>query len=216
VARCRDAAQNAFTHRIISCADWYGTCDLFISYSRLDGGPFWGPRSDDGAALPGGDRRAAKSAYGALELVPIVSAQILARALETLKERGFLIAGPDSVAAACRWRAVRRLGGRQLAVSASRSEPTTCGSGKWRRSSSGGTHSARDRPIFKALNLQPRSPCERPEIAWPCLLQVARSFLFDGNLIPGTTNKSRCTRQSSHVESNALPLSRLAEAARRQ
>ena len=38
----------------------------------------------------------AKSASGALELVPIVSVQNLARALATLKERGFLLVGLDS------------------------------------------------------------------------------------------------------------------------
>lgn len=41
----------------------------------------------------------AKSASGALELVPLVSVQNLARALETLKERGFLMVGLDSAAA---------------------------------------------------------------------------------------------------------------------
>ena len=40
----------------------------------------------------------AKSASGALELVPIVVVQNLARALATLKERGFLTVGLDSVA----------------------------------------------------------------------------------------------------------------------
>ncbi len=38
----------------------------------------------------------AKSASGALELVPILSVQNLARALATLKERGFLLVGLDS------------------------------------------------------------------------------------------------------------------------
>ena len=38
----------------------------------------------------------AKSASGALELVPIVAVQNLARALTTLKERGFLTVGLDS------------------------------------------------------------------------------------------------------------------------
>ena len=41
----------------------------------------------------------AKSASGALELVPIVVVQNLARALATLKERGFLTVGLDSAAA---------------------------------------------------------------------------------------------------------------------
>src|SRR4029077_7544612 len=41
----------------------------------------------------------AKSASGALELVPIVVVQNLARALATLRERGFLIVGLDSAAA---------------------------------------------------------------------------------------------------------------------
>jgi 23S rRNA (guanosine2251-2'-O)-methyltransferase len=40
----------------------------------------------------------AKSASGALELVPIVIVQNLARALATLKERGFLTVGLDSAA----------------------------------------------------------------------------------------------------------------------
>jgi 23S rRNA (guanosine2251-2'-O)-methyltransferase len=38
----------------------------------------------------------AKSASGALEYVPIVTVQNLARALETLRERGFLLVGLDS------------------------------------------------------------------------------------------------------------------------
>jgi 23S rRNA (guanosine2251-2'-O)-methyltransferase len=38
----------------------------------------------------------AKSASGALEFVPIVTVQNLARALATLKERGFLLVGLDS------------------------------------------------------------------------------------------------------------------------
>jgi 23S rRNA (guanosine2251-2'-O)-methyltransferase len=41
----------------------------------------------------------AKSASGALELVPIVVVQNLARALAALKERGFLVVGLDSAAA---------------------------------------------------------------------------------------------------------------------
>jgi 23S rRNA (guanosine2251-2'-O)-methyltransferase len=41
----------------------------------------------------------AKSASGALELVPIVLVQNLARALAALKERGFLVVGLDSAAA---------------------------------------------------------------------------------------------------------------------
>ncbi len=41
----------------------------------------------------------AKSASGALELVPIISVQNLAHALQTLKDRGFLIVGLDSAAA---------------------------------------------------------------------------------------------------------------------
>ena len=41
----------------------------------------------------------AKSASGALEWVPIVTAQNLARALSALKERGFLVVGLDSAAA---------------------------------------------------------------------------------------------------------------------
>jgi len=41
----------------------------------------------------------AKSASGALELVPIASVQNLARALAALKERGFLVVGLDSAAA---------------------------------------------------------------------------------------------------------------------
>jgi 23S rRNA (guanosine2251-2'-O)-methyltransferase len=41
----------------------------------------------------------AKSASGALELVPIVSVQNLARALAALKERGFLVVGLDSTGA---------------------------------------------------------------------------------------------------------------------
>ena len=41
----------------------------------------------------------AKSASGALELVPIVTVQNLARALAALKERGFLVVGLDSAAA---------------------------------------------------------------------------------------------------------------------
>ena len=41
----------------------------------------------------------AKSASGALELVPIVVVQNLARALATLRERGFLTVGLDSAAA---------------------------------------------------------------------------------------------------------------------
>jgi 23S rRNA (guanosine2251-2'-O)-methyltransferase len=41
----------------------------------------------------------AKSASGALELVPIVTVQNLARGLATLKERGFLLVGLDSNAA---------------------------------------------------------------------------------------------------------------------
>ena len=38
----------------------------------------------------------AKSASGALEVVPIVTVQNLARALAALKERGFLVVGLDS------------------------------------------------------------------------------------------------------------------------
>jgi 23S rRNA (guanosine2251-2'-O)-methyltransferase len=38
----------------------------------------------------------AKSASGALEYVPIVTVQNLARALETLRERGYLLVGLDS------------------------------------------------------------------------------------------------------------------------
>ncbi len=41
----------------------------------------------------------AKSASGALELVPIVAVQNLARAMAALKERGFLVVGLDSAAA---------------------------------------------------------------------------------------------------------------------
>jgi len=41
----------------------------------------------------------AKSASGALEMVPIVTVQNLARALAALKERGFLVVGLDSEAA---------------------------------------------------------------------------------------------------------------------
>ncbi len=41
----------------------------------------------------------AKSASGALEWVPIVTAQNLARALAGLKERGFFVVGLDSAAA---------------------------------------------------------------------------------------------------------------------
>ena len=41
----------------------------------------------------------AKSASGALELVPIVTVQNLARGLAALKERGFLVVGLDSDAA---------------------------------------------------------------------------------------------------------------------
>ncbi len=41
----------------------------------------------------------AKSASGALELVPMVTVQNLARGLATLKERGFLVVGLDSEAA---------------------------------------------------------------------------------------------------------------------
>jgi len=41
----------------------------------------------------------AKSASGALEMVPIVLVQNLARALGTMKERGFLVVGLDSAAA---------------------------------------------------------------------------------------------------------------------
>jgi len=40
----------------------------------------------------------AKSASGALEWVPIVTVQNLARALSALKERGFLVVGLDSAA----------------------------------------------------------------------------------------------------------------------